>query len=264
MAIPLKRQLDAENRVPIISAAPATAAGHLVEYNQWLAGQANTSWKDSVRAASTVAITLSAPGAMIDVVTMDAGDRFLAKDQASQPENGIYIWNGAATPATRASDANTFASLEAAVVLVEEGTSNAATRWRQTQVNGVIGTNNVIFANDATAAPAASETTAGIVELLTQAEMDAGTDGTRAATALTIANWANRAKRFSVTFGDGAATSYVITHNLNTLDVLTTIREVGGSVRDVIPEVQHTSVNSVTVLFDAAPALNSLRAIVVA
>jgi len=63
-------------------------------------------YKESVRAASTAAINLAAPGANIDGVAMVAGNRFLEKDNATLANRGIYIWNGAAVPATRAEDAD--------------------------------------------------------------------------------------------------------------------------------------------------------------
>ena len=83
-------------------------------------------------------------------------------------------------------------------------------------------------------------------------------------TPLKLATYSGRARRFAATFGDGSATSYVITHNLNTLDVVATIRETGGSLREAVCEVQYTSVNSITLLFAAAVASNGLRAVVVA
>jgi hypothetical protein len=264
MAIPLKRQLDAESRKPIINAAPATANGEVVVYEQLTAAIESLAWKENARAASTANITISAPGATIDGVTMAANDRFLAKNQTTQTENGIYVWNGAATPATRALDASTFDELESAVVTIDEGTSNGGTSWRQTQVNGVIGTNNVIWAAFGTGAGQATETTAGIAEIATQAETDAGTDDLRFVTPLKLATYSGRAKRFSQNVGDGSATSIAVTHNLNTQDCEVYVREATGSLRFVICEVQHTSVNSVTLLFDAAPASNALRVTVLA
>lgn len=103
-------------------------------------------WKDSVRAASTANINLASPGTTIDAVAMAAGDRFLAKDQTTGNQNGIYVWNGSAVAATRAADASTFAEMEAAVVTVEEGTAGAGTVWRQTAVNGTLGTTTITWA----------------------------------------------------------------------------------------------------------------------
>lgn len=263
MAVRVDSKLDFGNARRITNLAAAQANGEAVTFEQLNSAIEGISWKDAVRVASVANIGVASPGATIDGITMAANDRVLLKDQTSVPENGIYIWNGASTPMTRSLDANTFDELEAARVTVEEGT-NAGTDWRQTQVNGTIGTSNIVWTAAGTAAPAASETTAGVAEIATQAETDTGTDDARIVTPLKLANYAGRAKRHAVTIGDGAATSLLVTHNLNTLDVQTYAYEVAGAKRAVLVEVQHTSVNSVTYLFDAAPALNSIRAVVVA
>ena len=263
MAIPLKRQLDAESRKPIINAAPATANGEVVVFEQLNAAIEAVAWKDNVRAASVANITVSAPGAALDGITLTSGDRILLKNQTTQTENGIYIFNGAATPATRAIDANTFDELESAIITIDEGT-NAGTTWRQTQVNGVLGTNNVIFTSFGAGVASATETAAGIAQIATQAQTDAGTDDLKFITPLKLATYSGRAKRFATTIGDASATSIVVTHNLNTQDVEVFLREATGSLRQVLAEVQATSVNTVTCLFDVAPALNSIRAVVVA
>lgn len=263
MAIPQLRVIDAGGRKPFTNAAPATTAGELVTYEQLNAAVEGLAWKDNVRVASIVNVTVSSPGATIDGVTMATNDRVLLKNQTSVPENGVYIWNGAAVPLTRALDASTFEELESAVVTVDEGT-NAGTSWRQTQVNGVIATNDVVWAAFGTGAGAASESTAGIAEIATQPETDAGSDDLRFITSLKLANWSNRPKRFSQTVGDGSATSIVVTHNLNTEDVVVMVHETGGSKREAMVEWQATGVNSVTLLFDAAPASNALRVTVIA
>lgn len=259
MAVPVNTKLDFGNRRGIFGLAPAQAADEPVVLSQLLAVAENTSWKDSVRVASVANVNIASPGATGDGVTLSAGDRYLLKNQTAQPENGIYIWNGAAVPMTRALDASDFGELEGAVVNVEEGT-NAGTQWRQTQVNGVIGTNNVVWTANGTAAPAASETTAGILELATQAEADTGTDDARALTPAKARNasWMMR-KSTPTNIGDGSATSITYTHNLGTDDVRVYVREVGGLKRNVLCEVQHTNTTQVTLLFDVAPALNSLR-----
>lgn len=241
----------------------AVAAQEPVTLAQLNAAVEGLAWKDSVRVAAPANVNLAAPGATLDGITMAAGDRFLAPNQTTTTQRGIYIWNGAAAAATRAPDASTGPELEGAVVTVEEGTSAGAT-FRQTTVNFTIDVGSPAFTTFGTSAPAASETTAGIAELATQAETDTGTDDARIVTPLKLATYANRAKRFSSTIGDGAATSYTVTHNLGTDDCEVYVREAGGSKRVVITEVQDTSVNSVTVLFSAAPALNSMRVTVLA
>lgn len=263
MATPIRRQLDAENRVPFINVAPGTTTGHVVTFEQLNAAVQGIAWKDNARVLTSTNITIASPGATLDGITMASGDRFLADGQTTATEKGLYIWNGAATPATRAPDADTFDKMESAVVTIDEGTS-AGTSWRQTQVNGVIGTNAFVFTSFGAGVAAASETTAGILELATQAETDAGTDDLRAVTPLKLATYSGRAKRFAATIGDGSATSITVTHNLGTKDVVVDVAEVGGSFRTVFCEVQKTTTNTVTLLFDVAPTSNQLRATVIA
>lgn len=244
-----------------ISGLPAaTATGEPVTFEQLNSLAEGISWKDSVRVSSTANINLSAPGATIDGITMVANDRFLAKDQSTASQNGIYIWNGAASVATRALDASTFAELEAAVVTVEEGT-NAGTTYRQTAVNGTIDSSSVTWTTFGTSAPAASDTVAGLVELATTAETTTGTDNTRAVTPSGLANsvWARKA--FSATFGDGSATQYDITHNFGTNDVQIGVYIVADGV-EVWCDRKRQTTNSVRLNFAAAPASNSLRCVV--
>ena len=100
-----------------------------------------------VRAASTANINLAAPGAAVDGVTMAVNDLFLPKDQTTGSENGIYIWNGSAVPATRATDADNVAELKSgAIISVREGTINADTLWTLTTDGTiVIGTTALTF-----------------------------------------------------------------------------------------------------------------------
>lgn len=218
-------------------------------------------WKDSCRVATQGNINLAAPGATIDGITMVTQDRFLARAQSTSSQNGIYIWNGAATPATRALDASTFAELEQAVVSVEEGTSAGAT-FRQDQVNGTIDSSNVNWVSFGTAAPAATETTAGIAEIATQAEVNTGTDDQRFITPAKLAAWSGRIRKFASSIGDGSATSFTVTHNLGTLDVNVTVFA-NSNGEEVFADVLHASTNTLTVIFATAPASNAYRVVVV-
>jgi hypothetical protein len=83
-------------------------------------------FKDSVRVASTASVTISGPGAAIDGVTLSSNDRVLLKNQSTGSENGIYVFNGAASAMTRATDADASSEITAGMfVFVEEGTVNA-------------------------------------------------------------------------------------------------------------------------------------------
>lgn len=220
-------------------------------------------WKDSARVSTQANLNLASPGATIDGVTMAAGDRVLVRAQTSGSENGLYVWNGAATPMTRSADMNVAAEVEQAVVTVEEGTSAGST-FRQTAVNVTLGTTTLTWTSFGTGAPAATETTAGIAEIATQAETDTGTDDARMVTPLKLATYSGRAKRFQQTYGDGAATQYDVTHNLNTRDVIVQVYETSGTFRQVDVEIQALTVNSVRIIHKSAPALNAYRAVILA
>jgi hypothetical protein len=218
-------------------------------------------WKDSCRVATQSNLNLASPGATIDGITMASQDRVLVRAQSTASENGIYVWNGAAVAATRGLDASTFPELEQAITTVEEGTS-AATTYRQDQINGTIGSSSISWVTFGTSAPAASETTAGIAELATQAEVNTGTDDLRIVTPLKLANWSGCIKKFAVSIGDGSATSYTVTHNLGSLDVQVAIFQ-NSNGEEVITDVTHATTNTLTIVFASAPASNAYRVVVV-
>ncbi len=218
-------------------------------------------WKDSCRVATQANINLSSPGATIDGVTMASGDRVLVRAQTAPEQNGIYIWNGATVAMTRSLDANTAEELEQATITVEEGTSSGVT-YRQTSVNFVLGTGAVNFVTFGSSAGPATETSAGVIEIATQAETNAGIEDNVAVTPLKLANspWANR--KHAQNIGDGSATSYTVTHNLNTRDVVVEVYRNSGNYDSVLVEVQRSSLNAVTLVFDTAPAVNAYRVLV--
>ncbi len=220
-------------------------------------------WKDSCRVATQANLNLASPGATIDAITMASGDRVLVRAQTAGAENGIYVWNGAASAMTRALDANTFPELEQATTTVEEGTSAGVT-YRQTAVNGTLGSTAVSWTVMGTSAPAASTTQSGISRHATQAEVDAGAalSPNVVVTVDTLNNWSGRLRKFSANVGDGSATSYTVTHNFNTRDVIVRVFPNSGQYDDVEVDVQRTGVNAVAVVFATAPASNAYRVVV--
>ncbi len=219
-------------------------------------------WKDEVRVASIANINLAAPGATIDGVTMVTNDRFLAKNQSTPSQNGIYVWNGAATPATRSADASTFAELEQATVPVKAGT-NANTTWRQSEIGGTIDSSAVTFGSFGTSAGAATETSAGISEASTQAEVDAGTPGMNFVRPETLANWSGRKRKTTALIGDGAATAYNIDHNFSMRSVVVEVYKNSGNYDTVLCDVTRPTVNRVTLTFAVAPALNAYEVVII-
>lgn len=108
----------------------------------------------------------------------------------------------------------------------------------------------------------ATETSEGIVELATQAEVDAGTDTARVITPATLAGYIasqNLPKKFSVDL-DGAGeasvtrvfaggqTTFTVTHNLNTTDTNVDVKEIASG-EQVITEIDNTGANTMDVIF---------------
>lgn len=92
--------------------------------------------KDSVRAATTAAITLSGTQT-VDGVALAVGDRVLVKDQGSAAANGLYLV--AAGAWTRTTDANTSAKVTAGLfTFVSEGTVNADSGWVLTTNDAIV------------------------------------------------------------------------------------------------------------------------------
>lgn len=261
MARKVFTDLDLNSVSKVINLATPSASGDAATKGYVDSLVEGLAWKDSCRVATQANTNLSAPGATIDGITMASGDRVLVRAQTTVPDNGIYVWNGAASAMTRSLDATTFAELEQAVTTVEEGTS-AGTSYRQDQVNGTIGSSNVSWQTFGTSAPSASETTAGIAEIATQAEVNTGTDDLRIVTPLKLANWSGRVKKYAVSIGDGSNTSYTVTHNLNSLDVTVTVFA-NSTGDEVITDVTHATVNTLTIVFASAPASNAYRVVVV-
>jgi len=104
----------------------------------------------------------------------------------------------------------------------------------------------------------ATTSVTGAVELATSAEAEARTATTKALTPDSVANFTVK-KTFTV--GDGTATSYTLTHNLGTTDVVTQVRD---ATNDEIVEcdIENTSTSAVTLTFATAPASSDIKAVV--
>lgn len=72
----------------------------------------------------------------------------------------------------------------------------------------------------------------------------------------------NISKKFAGDVGDGSATSFVLTHSLNTQDVTISIREKASPYNFVMTDAQATGVNTVTVNFARAPTASQYRVVV--
>lgn len=102
--------------------------------------------KQSVRVASTANIVLSGLQTLDGVALVD-GDRVLVKNQTAAKDNGLYV--AAAGSWSRSLDADNNAEVTSALLVsVEQGTTQADTRWQLvTDGSIVLGTTALAFQN---------------------------------------------------------------------------------------------------------------------
>lgn len=200
-------------------------------------------WKAPVRAASTANLTLS--GAQtIDGVSVVAGDRVLAKDQTTASGNGIYV--AASGAWSRATDMDVSAECTGAAVFVSEGTVNGNAQYKMTTDAPItIGSTSLVWTQ---VGGGASYTAGGGITI---------TGGVIAL------DPAVAARKASGTIGDGTATTITLTHNLNTQDVLVTVKEVSSNAGVLVDWVAN-GVNTVQLTFGVAPTTGQYRATVIA
>lgn len=69
------------------------------------------------------------------------------------------------------------------------------------------------------------------------------------------------AREFSASIGDGSATSYTVTHNLNSRDVIVQLFD-NSTYDTVYADVARTTTNTLTIVFGNAPTTNDIRVLV--
>lgn len=220
------------------------------------------SWKGEVRLATAAAGTLAssfANGSSVDGTVLVTGDRILIKDQAAQAENGIYTVNASGAP-TRATDADTGTDLTGAAMFVTNGTANGGKRF-VCNVSGAItlGSTALTFVQF----DGGTAYTAGSGLTLTGSDFNVGAGAGIVVGADTVGiDTAVVARKYSASVGNGALTSVSVTHSLNTLDVMVSVREVSTNAH-VACDIVNTDVNTVTVSFAVAPTTNQYRVTVI-
>lgn len=112
----------------------------------------------------------------------------------------------------------------------------------------------------------ATETRTGLAEIATNAEVTAGTDDDKIITPLKLKTYLDAAggvgggAAFTQTL-TGSSTTYTVTHNLNTTDILVELYEVATG-ETVFADITRTSVNAITVGFGTAPTSGQYRVVI--
>jgi hypothetical protein len=216
--------------------------------------------KASVRVASTANVASITGLLVVDGVTTVAGDRVLLKNQTTASQNGIYV--AAAAAWARSADADAAGELTGGTfVFVEEGSTQSDTGWVIT-TNGAITPGTTAHVWTQFSGAGAYVAGAGLTQSGTTFDVGAGTGITVAADSVGV-DTAVVARKFGALIGDGAATSFVVTHSLNTRDVMVQVYLNSGTYEEVEVDIERTSVNTVTVRFATAPAASAYRVAVV-
>ena len=219
-------------------------------------------WKASVRAATDGNRELleMENGEVLDGVTLATGDRVLVKNQTDATTNGIYVVQASGAP-VRSSDADTAAEITASfAVFVEEGTVNADSGWTLTN-NGTItvGTSELNF----TQFTGLGQITAGDGLTKTANTLNVVPGDGLAVTADSVKiDRAVVVTKYATNVGDGTSTSYTITHDLATRDVIVSLYDNSSPYAEVMADVEHTTTNTITLLFSVAPTTNKYRVVV--
>lgn len=111
----------------------------------------------TVHAASVADVSISSAPASIDGHTMLSLERVLLKNQSTASQNGIYVWNGTGSAMTRDTDSNVWNEITGALVYVEQGNTQADTRWYCTaDSGGTLGSTAITYVQDSSGAISAS------------------------------------------------------------------------------------------------------------
>lgn len=207
--------------------------------------------KDPVLVATTANITLSGEQT-IDGVTTSAS-RVLVKNQTTASQNGIYVTGSGAW--TRATDADSAGEVvQGTAVWVQQGTQKA--RWVQSNAGPItIGTTAQAWTLDFAAT--ATTAGAGLTGDGTALNVGAGTGISVSADAVAV-DTAVVVRKSVATVGDGTATQFTVTHNLNTRAITAAVMDTSTYEIVRVPVVAAT-VNTATVSFNTAPAAGAFQ-----
>jgi hypothetical protein len=203
----------------------------------------------------------------VDGVSPAATSRILVKDQTNTFENGIYtlttVGDGSSNwVLTRATDFDTAAEMAGGdFTFVDAGSTLANTGWVMVDEVTTVGTDPVVFQQFSGAGTYTASNGVQLVGSNFSGVVEAGKGVTVGASGFAI-DTAVVVRKYAANVGDGTATSYVITHSLNTRDVVVSVYDNSSPYAEVVCDVQHTSTSAITLLFSVAPTSNQYRVVV--
>lgn len=178
--------------------------------------------KGTVRAVVTTNVNLASPGATLDGLTPTNGQAFLLVGQSTGSQNGPYVYNGAAVSMTRTANWDT----------ISEAT---------------LGSYWVIYEG----------TQADKFALMTNDTFTLGTDTLAVIYIGAISG--STVQGLEQDLGDGASTSFTVTHNFGTRAVHATVWRNASPYDEPLVVVTHATVNTVTVEPDETWTTNQYR-----
>jgi hypothetical protein len=239
--------------------ATPTAAGQAAEYS-WVVGQiqsaaAGISSKDPVQVVSIANIASLSGLPTVDGQTLTAGQRILLTAQTTASQNGVYnvasgSWTRVTTEASNEMDPG-------ATWLVLTGTSYGGTLWRMSTTGTItVGTTSVSIVQFSAGLSYSAGASGGLtltsgafsIQLQATSWMVLGSTGVAVDTSRVSGKLA------ATITGDGASTSYTVTHALpGGLDVMVQVYDPStGATVDT--DVTRSSTTTVAIGFAVAPA----------
>ena len=204
---------------------------------------------------------------VIDGVTLSATQRVLVKNQTAQAENGIYVVTDIGSGSTnwvltRATDFDTSSEIQGGdFVFVTGGTTYDNTGWVQTSSPVTVGSTSIVWQQFSGAGTYTASNGVQLVGsdfsgvVVANGGLSVGASGFELDTTIAV-------RKYAANVGDGSNTSYSITHNLGTRDVIVSVYDNSSPYAEVVCDVQHTSTTAITLLFSVAPTSNQYRVVV--
>lgn len=238
------------------SVVAATTANLVATYSNGTSGVGATLTNNDTQAAL-----------VIDGVTLSVSDRVLIKNQSTASQNGIYTVTDTGSVSTnwvltRATDFDTSAEIQGGdFVFVTGGTTYDNTGWVQTSTGVTVGSTAIVWQQFSGAGTYTASNGVQLVGsnfsgvVVASGGLAVGASGFELDTAIAV-------RKYAANVGDGSNTSYTITHNLGTKDVIVSVYDNSSPYAEVICDVQHTSTTAITLLFSVAPTSNQYRVVV--